>query len=57
MLTTYDRYMREFRLKRLEIKLEREHENDLTDVVPSVHVALIVTRQAVKDTLRGMEGM
>ena len=57
MLTTYDRYMREFRLKRLEIKLEREHENDLTDVVPSVHVALIVTRQAVKDSLRGMEGM
>ena len=56
-MLSYDRYTREFRLKRLEIKLEREHENDLTDVVPSVHVALIVTRQAVKDSFRDMEGM
>ena len=56
MLTTYDRYMREFRLKRLEIKLEREQPQDEREVVPAVHVALIVTRQAVKDTFRAMEG-
>ena len=57
MLTTYDRYMREFRLKRLETKLEREQPQDEREVVPAVHVALIVTRQAVKDTFKGMEGM
>ena len=57
MLATYDRYMREFRLKRLEIKLEREQPQDEREVVPAVHVALIVTRQAVKDSLRDMEGM
>ena len=56
MLTTYDRYMREFRLKRLQAQLERNDAPDTSEVVPGVHVALIATRAAVKHTMRHMEG-
>lgn len=55
MLTTYDRYMREFRLKRLSEQLKRVDEQDEREVVSSAHVALVM-RQAIKDTMRNMEG-
>ena len=44
MLTTYDRYLREFRAKKLKSQLERDQPRDDREVVPSVLVALIVTR-------------
>ena len=56
MLASYDRYMREFRLKRLQAQLERDDAPDTSEIVPSVHVALIATRAAVKHTMRNMEG-
>lgn len=56
MLATYDRYMREFKLKRLQAQLQRDDVVDTSEVVPSVHVALIATRAAVKHTMRNMEG-
>lgn len=55
MLVTYDRYMREFRLKQLEYKLAREETPDERMVVPGVIVAQLM-RQAVKDSCRGLDG-
>ena len=55
MLCTYDRYMREFRLKRLAESLKREDAYDERELVSSAHVALVM-RQAVKHTMRNMEG-
>ena len=43
MLSSYDRYMRDFRAKRLQAKLERPAPAD-NETVPSVLVALTVTR-------------
>lgn len=57
MLCTYDRYMREFRLKRTAAKYAREDAGrNEQEVVPSVHVALLAARAAVKATMRHMEG-
>jgi len=56
MLSTYDRYMREFRLKRLSEQLKRESVSDEREIVSSAHVALMM-RRAVKNTMRNMEGM
>ena len=69
MLTTYDRVLREYRrerserlteldLKRMEQKYAREDEPKEVDTltVPGVTVALLM-RQAVKDSMRDMEGM
>lgn len=55
MLTTYDRYMREFKLKRLAEQLKRDDERDEREVVSSAHVALAL-RQATKQSMRHMEG-
>lgn len=55
MLATYDRYMREFRLKRLSERLKRTDESDEREVVSSAYVAQVM-RQAHKDTMRNMEG-
>jgi len=63
MLMTYDRYMREHRIKALAARLQREQPRDERDVVPGAIVGLIAIRaaqrerQAVKDSLRGMEGL
>ncbi len=46
MLCTYDRYMREFRIKRTAAKYGRDDARDEREVVPSVHVALIIKRAA-----------
>ena len=60
-MTTYDRYMREFRAKRIQAKLEREPYGD-NEAIPSTIVGLFVVRaaqrerQRVKDTMRNMEG-
>ncbi len=55
MLTTYDRYMREYRAKLLKARLEREvPQAQETEVVPSVRVAQLI-RQAHKDSVRGGE--
>ena len=57
MLVTYDRYMRDYRAKLLKARLERPvPQLKETETVPGVRVAQVV-RQAVKDSLRGMEGM
>jgi hypothetical protein len=56
MLATYDRYMREYRAKLLKARLEREvPQAQETEVIPSARVAQAM-RQAVKDTMREMEG-
>ena len=61
MMTTYDRYMREFRAKRVKAQLERETVPD-DEAIPSTIVGLFILRaaqrerQRVKDTMRGMEG-
>jgi hypothetical protein len=55
MLTTYDRYMREYRAKLVKARLEREvPQAQETEVVPSVRVAQLI-RQAHKDSVRGGE--
>lgn len=55
MLTTYDRYMRDFRIKLLSEKLKRKDTYEETEVIAGVHVAQVM-RQAVKDSMRNMEG-
>lgn len=57
MLTTYDRIMREWRIKRLEARLQRERELLAADgeVIPGYRVVQVI-RQAHKDTMRNMEG-
>ena len=57
MLTTYDRYMRDFRIKLVSERLKREDAPGVSEemIVPSVRVVQVI-RQAVKDTVRNMEG-
>ena len=56
MLTTYDRYLREYRAKLLQHKLERPvPQLEETEVIASVRIVQAM-RQAVKDTMREMEG-
>lgn len=55
MLCTYDRYMRDFRIKLLSEKLKRKDTYEETEVIAGVHVAQVM-RQAVKDSMRNMEG-
>ena len=56
MLTTYDRYLREYRLKLLQHKLERPvPQLTETEVIASVRIVQAM-RQAVKETMRDMEG-
>jgi hypothetical protein len=56
MLTTYDRYLRDYRAKLLKARLERPVPQLVeTETVPGVKVVQ-AARQAVKDTMRNMEG-
>ena len=57
-MITYDRYMREFRLKRLSEQLKREDAPGVSEemIVPAIRVVQVI-RQAHKDTMRNMEGM
>jgi len=55
MLTTYDRYLREYRAKILKAKLEREIPRDEEGTVAGIRVVQVI-RQAMKDSCRGMGG-
>ena len=56
MLTTYDRYMREYRAKLIKARLERPvPQAEETETVPGLRVVQAI-RQAQKDTMRGIEG-
>ena len=52
MLTTYDRYMREYRAKLIKARLERDvPQYEETETVSGLRVVQ-VTRQAMKETVR-----
>ena len=56
MLTTFDRYMREFRAKRTQAKYEREDTHlARNEAVCSASLMVIMVRKAVKDSCRGIE--
>ena len=56
MLVTYDRYMREYRAKLVKAKYERPvPQVTETETVPGIRVAQLI-RQAMKNTMRNMEG-
>lgn len=56
MMTTYDRYMRDYRAKLLKARLERPvPQVEETETVPGIRVAQLI-RQAHKNTMRGIEG-
>ena len=54
MLTSYDRYMREYRVKLLKARLEREIPRDEQGTVSGLRIVQVI-RQAAKDSVRGIE--